>query len=97
MDQYLEDGTLINYSINEDAIKNYKASIDGFNITNTLTYKEAPKVVNLSNNGPVLENPQTGDNITTSLVIITISITGLIINTIYLKRKSFMRKLLRSS
>ena len=98
--KYLEDGTLIDYYIDEVMVKFYITKIDGFNIVNELmnddnVVEEKEKAENLVNKtskktktSNEFENPNTSDNI--SIFLITAVLTGLSITggIIYLKREN---------
>ena len=92
--KYLEDGTLINYSIDEDSISKYIASINDFDILNTLVYEEEAKSTDYKRDTLkettdtvmlAVENPQTGDNIIVYIILSVLSITGLVSLGIYQK------------
>lgn len=68
--------------------KEYLSTLEKGEYTLTITYTDGGEVTSTFNiSDKLINNPQTLDNITTSIIIALVSIIGLVISTIYLKKQ----------
>jgi hypothetical protein len=85
------EGQKIEYTIKEVEVPNYKTEItgnanEGFTITNTYKNSMLPETENKDPETEI-KNPETGDNINNDVFTLIISLTGLVLSSIYIKLK----------
>ena len=85
------NGKAIVYSVTEEAVKNYKSSVTGFNITNKyITLSTTPTNGNSPTNGssPTTDGlPSTGEASQSALILLGGLMLALLVSYIYYKKR----------